>query len=113
MQELFFEGRVPLAQDRTGLESLSFDTAYRYSDYDAITTDTYKVGLEWAPVADVRFRGSYQRAVRAANVVELFTAQGFNLFDMNGDPCGAEIATPKRRTRSASPRACRPRSTTA
>ena len=39
----------------------------------AAPTDTYKFGLEWAPVADVRLRGSYQRAVRAANIVELFT----------------------------------------
>ncbi|MGH7177623.1 MAG: TonB-dependent receptor domain-containing protein, partial [Tepidisphaeraceae bacterium] len=90
VKELFFEGRMPLAQDRPGIESLSFDTAYRYSDYGDFTTDTYKAGLEWAPVADVRFRGSYQRAVRAANIVELFTAQGFNLFDMPGDPCGEQ-----------------------
>ena len=55
-------------------------------------TDTYKFGLEWAPIADVRLRGSYQKAVRAANIVELFTAQGFNLFDAPGDPCG--IAAP-------------------
>jgi outer membrane receptor protein involved in Fe transport len=94
VEELFFEGRIPLAQDRAGMESLSVDTAYRYSDYGDTTTDTYKVGLEWAPVADVRFRGSYQRAVRAANIVELFTAQGFNLFDMNGDPCGAADRDP-------------------
>ena len=94
VQELFFEGRVPLAQDRPGIESLTLDTAYRYSDYDAVTTDTYKVGMEWAPVSDVRFRGSYQRAVRAANIVELFTAQGFNLFDMAGDPCGWNLNTP-------------------
>ena len=39
-------------------------------------------------------RGSYQRAVRAANIVELFTAQGFNLFDANGDPCGAADRSP-------------------
>ena len=90
VEELFFEGRIPIAQDRAGMESLSFDTAYRYSDYgDGVQTDTYKAGLEWAPIQDVRLRGSYQRAVRAANIVELFTAQGFNLFDMDGDPCGA------------------------
>ena len=90
VEELFFEGRIPIAQDRAGMESLSFDTAYRYSDYgDSVQTDTYKFGLEWAPIQDVRLRGSYQRAVRAANIVELFTAQGFNLFDMDGDPCGA------------------------
>ncbi|MDP9198514.1 MAG: TonB-dependent receptor [Pseudomonadota bacterium] len=96
VEELFFEGRVPLAQDQAFAESLSFDTAYRYSDYgNGVQTDTYKVGLEWAPIADVRFRGSYQRAVRAANIIELFTAQGFNLFDANGDPCGAAARDPE------------------
>ncbi len=94
VQELFFEGRVPIAQDLAFAESLTFDTAYRWSDYDSVTTDTYKFGLEWAPVADIRFRGSYQRAVRAANIVELFTAQGFNLFDAPGDPCGAAAPDP-------------------
>jgi outer membrane receptor protein involved in Fe transport len=47
--------------------------------------------MDWAPIQDIKFRGSYQRAVRAANVVELFTAQGFNLFDLPGDPCGADL----------------------
>jgi iron complex outermembrane receptor protein len=96
VEELFMEARIPLAQDQTGAESLSFDTAYRYSDYgDGVQTDTYKFGLEWAPVQDVRLRASYQRAVRAANIVELFTAQGFNLFDMTGDPCGADARDPE------------------
>src|SRR4030095_14327354 len=95
VKELFTEVRVPLAQDQAFAESLSFTTAYRYSDYDTgVNTDTYKFGLEWAPVADVRLRGSYQRAVRAANIVELFTAQGFNLFDAPGDPCGAQARDP-------------------
>ena len=96
VEELFMEARVPIAQDRAGMESLSFDTAYRYSDYgDGVQTDTYKFGLEWAPMQDVRLRGSYQQAVRAANIVELFTAQGFNLFDMTGDPCGADARDPE------------------
>ena len=47
------------------------------------------------PIQDVRLRGSYQKAVRAANIVELFTAQGFNLFDMTGDPCGADARDPE------------------
>ena len=95
VEELFMEARVPIAQDQAFAESLTFDTAYRYSDYgDGIQTDTYKFGLEWAPIADVRLRGSFQRAVRAANIVELFTAQGFNLFDAPGDPCGWQLNTP-------------------
>jgi len=89
--DLFMEGRVPLVQDKTGAHDLAVDVAYRYSDYGSnLTTDTYKIGADWAPTTDIRFRASFQRAVRAANIVELFTAQGFNLFDMADDPCGAQ-----------------------
>jgi outer membrane receptor protein involved in Fe transport len=35
----------------------------------------------------VRFRGSYQRAVRAPNVIELFSASALGLYDMTRDPC--------------------------
>jgi iron complex outermembrane receptor protein len=90
--DLFTEVRLPLVQDVTFADQLGMELAYRRSDYDPVTTDTYKIGMDWAPVEDVRFRASYQRAVRAANVVELFTAQGFNLFDLPGDPCGADLA---------------------
>ena len=90
--DLFTEFRIPILEGMPFADSLSVDGAYRYSDYDELTTDTYKVGMDWAPIQDVKFRGSYQKAVRAANVVELFTAQGFNLFDLPGDPCGADLA---------------------
>jgi len=93
VNDLFMEASIPLAQGRAGVEQLSFDTAYRYSDYSSgITTNTYKFGVDYAPVEDIRLRASFQRAVRAPNIVELFTAQGFALFDMDGDPCGAALA---------------------
>ncbi|HKU13423.1 MAG TPA: TonB-dependent receptor [Steroidobacteraceae bacterium] len=91
VNDYFMEASVPLVSGKTGIEKLSFDTAYRKSDYSSgIKTDTYKFGLDYAPVEDVRFRASYQRAARAPNIVELFTAQGFNLFDLDDDPCGAK-----------------------
>jgi outer membrane receptor protein involved in Fe transport len=89
--DLFTEIRLPLVQDHAFADQLGLELAYRHSDYDPITTDTYKVGFDWAPIQDVRFRASYQRAIRAPNVVELFTAQGFNLFDLPGDPCGEDL----------------------
>jgi iron complex outermembrane recepter protein len=93
--DLFVETRIPLVEDKTFFNKLGLELAYRFSDYgDSLTTDTYKIGLDWAPVEDIRFRGSYQRAVRAANIIELFTAQGFNLFDLDGDPCGAADRNP-------------------
>jgi len=88
--ELFGEARIPLIEGGAFAELLSIDVAYRYSDYSSgTTTDTYKVGAEWAPTDDIRFRGSFQQAIRAANVIELFAAQGAGLFDLNFDPCDA------------------------
>src|SRR6202008_3332717 len=51
---------------------------------------TYKVGLQWAPIEDIRFRASYQRAIRAPNIIELFTpvtVTQSNNFGTVGDPC--------------------------
>ena len=90
VNELFFEGKLPIAQDQAWAQSLSADVAYRYSDYaQGFQTDTYKAGLEWAPIQDIRLRASFGRAVRAPNIVELFSATTLSLFDMDGDPCGA------------------------
>jgi iron complex outermembrane receptor protein len=43
--------------------------------------------VEWAPVRDYKVRGTYQQAVRAPNIIELFTPQGLNLFNAPADPC--------------------------
>jgi outer membrane cobalamin receptor len=51
--------------------------SYRRSDYSTgHKTDSYGFGVEWAPIQMAKLRFSYQRAARAANVVELFTPQG-------------------------------------
>ena len=99
VREVFTEARLPLANHITGADDLSLEGGYRYSKYsEGFNTNTYKVGLEWAPVRDLRFRGSYQRAVRAPNIGELFTPQVVGL-DGSSDPCST--ATP-----SASLAAC-------
>jgi len=90
VREFFTEASVPLVNDKPLAKLISLDAAYRKSSYSrGIETDTYKVGGDWAPVDDIRFRASYQQAVRAANVVELFSAQAEGLFDLAADPCGA------------------------
>ena len=87
--EVFGEIQIPLANDQPWAYSASIDAAYRRSEYENIGTDTYKVGADYAPIEDIRFRASYSRAVRAPNVIELFAAQGFGLFDADRDPCDA------------------------
>jgi outer membrane receptor protein involved in Fe transport len=87
VQDLFAEVRLPIIEGRTFAQALLFEAGYRYSDYSLdFTTDTYKFGLDWAPVEDVRLRGSFQRAVRAPNIQELFRPQVLQL-DGNTDPC--------------------------
>jgi len=86
--EAFGEFQLPLVEGKPGIESLSIEGAYRYSDYSTgKSSDAYKIGGDYAPTSDIRFRVSYQQAVRAPNVIDLFQAQGFNLFDLDDDLC--------------------------
>lgn len=92
--EVYAELLVPVARDRFFLENLDLNVAYRYSDYEhAGGVDTYKADFSWTPVAPLRIRGGYQRAVRAPSVGELFVAPTVsipgigNVASGSGDPC--------------------------
>ncbi len=86
--EWYAEASIPLIEGASFAEAVTLDLGYRYSDYDTDQkTDTYKIAGAWAVDEQVKFRGSFQRAVRAANISELFSPQGLGLFDMDTDPC--------------------------
>ncbi|NBW07729.1 MAG: TonB-dependent receptor [Caulobacteraceae bacterium] len=87
--DTFGEIQIPLVDNLPGIYSASLNGAFRHSEYAALSTDTWTVGADYAPVADLRFRTSFSRAVRAPNVLELYSAQGLGLFDLSEDPCGA------------------------
>lgn len=85
--EVFGELLVPLVSDKPFFRELSVNLGYRYSDYStAGSTDAYKAEGIWSPFSALKFRGGYNRAVRAPNLVELFTPQGNSLFS-GTDPC--------------------------
>jgi iron complex outermembrane recepter protein len=89
IKEVFGEVRVPIVEGKAFAQLLSLNASARHSDYNTNQkTDSYGLGLEWAPIKEVRARLSGQRAARAANVIELFTAQGLGLFNLDADPCG-------------------------
>src|SRR5688572_10978641 len=89
--ELFAEARIPLIEGKSFAQTLSFEAGYRYSDYSTgFTTDTYKAGLDWAPVDALRFRAAFQHSVRAPNVGELYSSQSVAL-DGTEDPCAGII----------------------
>lgn len=90
VRELFTEFRVPVVQDRPGIQSLTMDLRYRYSDYNTgVTASTYNIGGEWTPVHGLMFRGGFSRAVRAANIRELYEPQNQGLWS-GSDPCGPD-----------------------
>jgi len=90
VDEAFIEVRVPLVQDRPGIKDLIFDTAYRLSDYSSTgKVDTYKFETQYAPTDSFRFRGSWQRAVRAPSVVELYNGSLVGLIQLGDDPCSS------------------------
>ncbi len=89
--EFFAEARLPLVEGKTGAQALSIEAGYRFSDYSTgFSTDTYKAGMDWAPIDALRFRGTYQRSVRAPNVGELFSPSTV-LLDGTEDPCAGII----------------------
>jgi iron complex outermembrane receptor protein len=106
--ELYAELQIPIIQDMPGFNELTLAGQYRYSDYTAkgnnttndFTTDAFGVQLTWSPVEDVTLRGQFQRAVRAPNVIELYTGQDTGLPNLNSagvnangiqlfDPCAS------------------------
>ncbi|MEO1201743.1 MAG: TonB-dependent receptor [Pseudomonadota bacterium] len=95
VREAFAEFSIPLIQDASFAQDLTFTGAYRFSDFYRTTGDqnTYAAGLAWQPIDDVRLRAQFQRATRSPNPIELFAPQNrfeFNLSQLpNGafDPC--------------------------
>jgi iron complex outermembrane recepter protein len=91
--EEFIEVRAPLIQDRPGAKELLFDAGYRRSDYStAGVTNTDKFEVQYAPIADYRIRASYDRAIRAPSVAELFTPPIVGLTTVVPDPCAPPIS---------------------
>ena len=88
VDELFGELRVPIVQNYTGMHELLFDTGFRRSDYTSTgVSDTYKFEVQFAPIADYRLRASFDRAIRAPSVVELFNPQVVVTLGLGTDPC--------------------------
>lgn len=91
--EVYAEINVPLLKDVPGFHTLTFEAAGRFSDYSSVgELTTYKAGMEWKPVSDVKLRSTYARANRAPSVFELFQA-GDQSFPTVTDPCALLDAT--------------------
>jgi iron complex outermembrane recepter protein len=97
VDEGFLEFRIPLAQHRSLINDLTVGGGYRYSVYStAGAANTYKVDLQFAPIADMRIRTSFDRVVRAPNLIELYTplVYGAGATGVFIDPCAPSKQPP-------------------
>ena len=86
---VYGEAYLPILADAPFAEILALELAARYEDYStAGEAESYKVAGEWAPSSAIRFRGSFNTAVRAPSIGELFAPQGEN-FPGALDPCAS------------------------
>lgn len=87
VKEIFAEASVPLVQDAAFAQDLTLELAGRLSDYNlAGKTETYKAGISWQPIDQVKILASYNRAVRAPSITETFSETAGGLWG-GVDPC--------------------------
>lgn len=82
ISEAFAETIVPLAVNQSWAESLDLNAAVRVTDYSTSgTVTTWKVGLTYAPISDLRLRMTESRDIRAPNLSDLYNGGtvGLNL----------------------------------
>ena len=89
VDEVYGELSIPLLADMSFFNELDVSLAARLSDYSTSgSTTTFKAGVNWKPIADLRLRGSWAEGFRAPSIGELFgTASRFDQEVV--DPCSA------------------------
>lgn len=93
VDELFFEGALPLVDGVNFVDALNFEFGYRESDYSTVgKVDTWKAGLNWTVNNQLLIRVMQQQATRAPNVEELFSPVTTALRNATLDPCSVANA---------------------
>jgi iron complex outermembrane receptor protein len=88
VKELFAELYLPLITDAKFAKSVDFTLGARMSDYSTSGgANSFKVEGDWQVSDSFRFRGSYQQAVRAPSIGELFSPPSQNFPPLLEDPC--------------------------
>ncbi len=96
-KEAFFEASVPILRDMPFADYLEVNAAIRVADYnlEAVgTTYSYRAGLQWAPVEDIRFRATWSRAQRAPDTTELYSPPRDDFDDVIDICSGVTAVTP-------------------
>ncbi|WP_206243556.1 TonB-dependent receptor domain-containing protein [Novosphingobium terrae] len=79
VEEIAGEVQIPLLKDRAFIRDLSTNGAIRYAHYSVSGgATTWKLGLDWAPVSGIRFRGTRSKDFRAPTLNDLFAPVSVN-----------------------------------
>ena len=88
VNEAYVEALVPLLKDLPAVRSLEVEGSMRVGDYSTVgNVFSWKGGLNWSPVDDLRFRAVYSVATRAPNISELFGGANQTFPTGLTDPC--------------------------
>lgn len=94
VKELAGQIDIPLISGKPLIEEFGVGAAARISDYSVTGSVTsYEADMRWRPTQNLLLRGSYQRAVRAPNIAELFSPAATAQLAIGtppaslGDPC--------------------------
>lgn len=100
--EAFGEFLLPIVTDVRFAQSIGIEGGVRYAQYendvDAVSgntgnrfyNDSYKFGVSWNPVEELRFNAMYQRAVRAPNLREIGLPKTPSVGSLGDDPCDSD-----------------------
>ena len=90
IDEAYLELNAPLLSHRRFFELLELNGAVRFSNYSTSgSTTTFKGGVNWKPLRDLRLRASYSEGFRAPTIGELFG--NASRFDQElVDPCSSD-----------------------
>lgn len=102
LSESMLEASVPLANNLSGAHSLGMELGYRATNFKTQASsknyDSWKVGLDYAPVKGLRFRAMQQRATRAPSINELYAPVVTGLSNLGTDPCAGPTLSATRIT---------------
>jgi outer membrane receptor protein involved in Fe transport len=93
--EGYIEALVPVLKDLPFAKAVNLELGYRQSKYNSIgSVGTWKANGDWSVTDWFTIRGGYQKASRAPNLGELFTAATQTLdTGAEGDPCSTRNPT--------------------
>ena len=107
VKEAYAELNAPILADVPFIELLELSGAVRFSDYSTSgSTTTFRGGVNWKPIEDLRLRASYAEGFRAPSIGELFGTQS-RFDEVLDDPCSSHSSNlaPRRFANDAEVRA--------